>query len=492
VETVYLKRGNFMRKSALLIFYFLFCFTVNGQYAITENVEIITIFSQNREYFLTSIPYDDIIPSIRGKTSVYKKGDDVPLYVIERSFDLANNHFIDDYKGKYSRYLYLSDDGQTIFYLMPHDEDEEIGSLKDITIYKQGKLYKSYAETEITGCDKNKEDCTLVYSRDYSKYSEVVDIGKSKAKKKKVYKDGMDEKDKFLNNFSIFCSNDIVYLIDSKKNVHLFDLEKGDYVKSVSFDKIYQEIKGKAENNKYESKEYEAPMKSYFPKLKSGKDTYESLADYIGMKHVAEESYYEEDLKFRLYSVVIGSIISRDGSLEIESIDIDNTLPKDKIAEFFKNNKFDSSFIPNIFDKWYLGENFFYFRNKNDTEACKEKQQKIIQDQQEYQRNVTLATIDNIYIPKDLCECFIEIDKLLSYKDKEEIKKLLKKEDIMQYHLSLGMSIRNMWGLWSGSRLQKYFIDKGIYDPDEMSGEIIYGYYDWLKGNKNDCTQTGK
>lgn len=40
-------------------------------------------------------------------------------------------------------------------------------------------------------------------------------------------------------------------------------------------------------------------------------------------------------------------------------------------------------------------------------------------------------------------------------------------------HHSVGMRIRNEWGLWRGSVLAKWFNARGIYHPDDMSGIII-------------------
>jgi hypothetical protein len=45
--------------------------------------------------------------------------------------------------------------------------------------------------------------------------------------------------------------------------------------------------------------------------------------------------------------------------------------------------------------------------------------------------------------------------------------------------------MRNNWGLWGGSRLQKYFTEKGVGHPDEMSSVILFFYWDWLQGNKD-------
>ena len=42
------------------------------------------------------------------------------------------------------------------------------------------------------------------------------------------------------------------------------------------------------------------------------------------------------------------------------------------------------------------------------------------------------------------------------------------------------MWLRNNWGLWGGSRLQKYMLERKIQHPDSMSAIILEFYYDWL------------
>ena len=86
-----------------------------------------------------------------------------------------------------------------------------------------------------------------------------------------------------------------------------------------------------------------------------------------------------------------------------------------------------------------------------------------------------------VYIPKNLDECFIELKKELSQKELEEFKN--KGEDkVIEYHHSLGMWIRNNWGLWSGSRLAKYFNEIGVYHPDDMSSIILDSLHRHLNG----------
>lgn len=85
--------------------------------------------------------------------------------------------------------------------------------------------------------------------------------------------------------------------------------------------------------------------------MRNGKNTQQSLADFIGMKPV--DIYSKRDEQFRRYAFEISVNISQDGSIEIESEDIGNDLPKEKekIIEFFKTHKFDTSEIPKVFPK---------------------------------------------------------------------------------------------------------------------------------------------
>ena len=84
--------------------------------------------------------------------------------------------------------------------------------------------------------------------------------------------------------------------------------------------------------------------------------------------------------------------------------------------------------------------------------------------------------------PKTKEECFALLDAMLSEEDKNELKNC---EDTIGYHFTLGMWIRNNWGLWGGSRLQKYFLERGLKHPDDMSAAILKYYYDYLHGQND-------
>ena len=51
-------------------------------------------------------------------------------------------------------------------------------------------------------------------------------------------------------------------------------------------------------------------------------------------------------------------------------------------------------------------------------------------------------------------------------------------------HHGLGMWIRNNWGLWRNSKLKRYFLDRGILHPDEMSSIILSSYHRYLNNNQ--------
>ncbi|WP_430613213.1 DUF6794 domain-containing protein [Flavobacterium sp. JP2137] len=86
-------------------------------------------------------------------------------------------------------------------------------------------------------------------------------------------------------------------------------------------------------------------------------------------------------------------------------------------------------------------------------------------------------TINGIYIPKNLEDCFVQINSFWNDSIKIQVKNWGEKEFSGKVHLGFGMWMRNNWRLWGGSRLSKYFNDLGIYDPDDMSGIILDSYH---------------
>jgi hypothetical protein len=130
------------------------------------------------------------------------------------------------------------------------------------------------------------------------------------------------------------------------------------------------------------------------------------------------------------------------------------------LRQYLKNGK--------INDKEIL--NKFFLKQKNAEEKDKIK--------------FTTDTINGIYIPKDLEECFVQISSFWNDSTKIQVKNWEEKEFAGKVHLGFGMWIRNNWRLWGGSRLSKYFNDLGIYHPDDMSGIILDSYHRHLNNKE--------
>lgn len=465
-------RAAGMRSTLLLVVALFVCAAGAAGQAVAAGAEVVTVYSENGRYYLKSVQYDTIFPSTRGRTSVYETGRAAPLYVFERGFDGVDED---------SNNLTLSDDGEVIFYVIPWGADEQREGMKSVNVYRRGALVRGYTETEINGCDKKKERCTVVYNN----YDAVVDRAESRwgtPQYRKAFKAGVDERERFLSDFPVFSRGGTVYLTDSKRRVHLFDLKSdGALVRSDSFDALYEELKGRGRFTRAEVVGYDAPALLKFPRLKDGRDTAEALAAHLGMKSV--DVYQRKEMQFKWYSLTVGGYLLRDGGVEVEEIEADEGLPRERVAEFFRVNRFDARSVPRVVEKWHVGELHFVFRKQDAREARREKREELARQREEFAARVTAEKIGDVYVPKDLGESFAELDKLLPEVDRAEMRALPQRGGMIRYHIGLGTWMRNNWGLWGGSRLQKYFNDHGVTHPEEMSALILYHYHDWLNGD---------
>ena len=96
----------------------------------------------------------------------------------------------------------------------------------------------------------------------------------------------------------------------------------------------------------------------------------------------------------------------------------------------------------------------------------------------------TTDSLRGVYIPKDLDDCFKQIDSFWSDSTKNIVRNMTEKQFCSRSHFGIGLWMRNNWQLWGGSRLSKYFNDLGIYHPDDMSGIVLTSYYRYLTGKE--------
>lgn len=94
-------------------------------------------------------------------------------------------------------------------------------------------------------------------------------------------------------------------------------------------------------------------------------------------------------------------------------------MPKEKIILFFKENLFDSSILQDDLEKWYFWDKYFSFSLKDLRKAKAERKELKKLNKQEFKRRQNLEEINGIYIPKDIYDCFLQLDKLLSEVEKK-------------------------------------------------------------------------
>ena len=444
----------------------------------TEVVPISETYSSNGEYKLLSISYDTEFPTLKGESFITytQEYDSIGVrknfYKINRSFDVYEGHPF---------FVAISNDGRKIIYLTNYLYESGVEN-KNIAYYVDGKLDKTFTTEEFINCDKNQEKCELFYDNQYQVYE-----GRSATVKQ--YKKTVSEQEIYLSKSFVFNKNDTIYVVDGRKKVTLFDIDKGKIIDSkIDFDSIYTKIKN-LEPFKSRISYYKYPYKYVvdIQDLENNEKLSERIGKISGLKFISiNDSTFH---KYKLFRIELSGYLDRKGNFEIEKLETDPIFDRKQIENYILNTKFKTDFIPREVDKIYVSDFFGGYRNYDnkiaEQETIKEKERR----KEKYKRRLTLEKIDDIYIPKNLYESLTELDRILNFENK---KQLIESKDSWQFnsHMrGLGMWIRNNWGINGGSRLLKYFNDRNIgkemFGNDEISGVIIEQYILWLKGNKN-------
>lgn len=468
-------------KTLLSVLFIFFSVIVNSQIMHTY-CHIYTVNFPNSEYYLKTVPYDNIGQSVSGKTTIYS-ANHVEQYSIDRYFDLSSE--IDErkiftnndgqmfaYVGSDTRKIFISNDGQTVAYVSNEEYSWDNENYKSIHFYDQGKLVKIYSLKELLSCDSDNEECSLFYN------VALEDFIREGDKLKLKYKENSTDFEKLISENGGYIGNDSLHIFTRTSELLTIDMKTKE-LKKKSMYAISKEEYDRLETSIIESKQFESPSRYKFPNLRNGNPFKESLADYLD---VAIYEPKDKDLnKYKIYSVHVDFLVDSNGNAKIDKIEHDEKISRKKIEQFINTTIFDTSLLPDNVEKWrFYGE--LLFMNKSKRKAKKERIQELKNLQELYQKNIVADSIDGVYIPKNIEEAFTELNRLLKIKDIETIKN---NEEESFSHFGLGMWIRNNWGLWSGSRLQQYFIQRDINHPDSMSSFIISQYSNWLNG-KND------
>jgi hypothetical protein len=94
-----------------------------------------------------------------------------------------------------------------------------------------------------------------------------------------------------------------------------------------------------------------------------------------------------------------------------------------------------------------------------------------------YQQRIQQEVLFGQYIPKDLSDAFVELNKRIDADSKIRFKSVPEEEAVHKLYFSLGRWIVENWGFYGGSRLSHYLRELGITHPEDMAQFIIVSYH---------------
>ncbi|NOR86056.1 MAG: hypothetical protein GQ527_00460 [Bacteroidales bacterium] len=404
--------------------------------------------SSNGEYFLKSIPHQPQRFEDLGYTEVFRTKDSISQYRIDYYLNSKN--------------IILSDDGQGL--LFKPDVYYMNSPLREYNLYffREGQLKKKIPLTEVV-LDSVNYISPYFFYRNRDLYEFHSD--------EKIYHEGVPSVLKKAIESPMFVKGNTAYLSIIDSSLILIDLKNGEILQKAN---LLESADILDEN--FNLKDI------YFPDVKNpGEGSIPYLGDSVSLISLIENNfdlqadYSEKRAVFKYYRLEIECVIDYMGNcLEIR-VDCEDSALIPEIKNIFINLKYDSTKIPKIYEKWEF-DGYETFRKNNDSVARAEKNIERQEEFQELQWRRKQDSLNGVYIPKDIEDCFIELDKMFTPKNKEE----LKNSSPNAYHFGLGTWLRNNWGLWKGSRLHLYFEKKGVTHPDNMSGIILNSYFHLL------------
>jgi hypothetical protein len=216
---------------------------------------------------------------------------------------------------------------------------------------------------------------------------------------------------------------------------------------------------------------------SYGQKIKAPKDFAEAI--------VFLQKDCPESLKTQIKSTANDSLIELCSPWEGDYKTIfewtENENKKSKIKRYLESkgvseNQHQQTVLLIAFKKTLLGESYTENEILLPYQTIEKKWAK------EDSLRFTTDSLREVYIPIDLEDCFKQIDKFWDDSTKMKVKEWTEDEFLGRAHMGFGMWMRNNWQLWGGSRLSKFFNDKGVFHPDDMSGIILVSYHRYLIG----------
>lgn len=409
-----------------------------AQFYYYVNNSIVTVYSPNGLYYAKSTPAACLDITTLGRTDIYDSRSSQLLYSIP--FCLTS--------GK----LFVSNDGQFVLHLLNHDPSpqDKPSHTHSFTLYHRDSVFKQLTLREVTGCNNDSSTCRLFYDME------------------RDWRRPLSRRDSLVSRTPTFAIGDSVFIFTASHKLACVHLPSAK-IDIQPFETLtLEQLQAIPEQRRIETK-------FYSPRDYTDDESKAEFAKRMGMVTKGDSF----STKYKYYYVELLLRIDRSGHADILRLVNRDSLPEMKIRETVSKMVFDVKDYPDEIEIWH--KTFWVsMRKRNEVAARREGRMEERRRQAEYKRRLVADTIDGIYIPRNLQECFNVLDTLLYTKDRLSIRAQFSRKEMSKFHFGLGLWMRNYWGLWGGSRLNTYMKQRGVYHPDDMSGKILEFYYDHL------------
>jgi len=435
----------------------------------TMRVVVYDLYSEDGSHFIRSVPFDNEEQSIYGRTRIFGADTVNELRTIERYFNPSGG----------PEHISLSNDGRSVACANAWYYTDTAAEQRALVFYRDGELVRAYTANDITGCDPRERRCDLLYRNDTAVYMDRRSWVNGTTVHE--FRESIPMDERFAIEHGSFTAGDTLYLIDMDRRLHRFHIHTGEAQAVVHFSVAwYQYLQRIRRDRRVVWRVIDTPDAYELPPLRSGGSVGRVLARALNM---VECDLAERD-RYKTYTIKVDGLVDREGGMQVLELQNWQFLSVHWVWDTLQAQVFDMDYIPAVFEQWRFDQ-YFTFRNRSKALARKERDLEIEKEHQDYLARLEKDSIEGVYIPIDLPDCLRQLDTLLTPLRRKEMAALKKRDDMIRYHHGLGMGLRNQWGLWGGSRLQQYFLGRGVGHPDEMSHTVLLHYWDWLHGERD-------
>lgn len=103
--------------------------------------------------------------------------------------------------------------------------------------------------------------------------------------------------------------------------------------------------------------------------------------------------------------------------------------------------------------------------------------------ERQYQERIKKDRIGGVYIPRNLDDVLVQLNKLTSEEARQKFKAIPEESVCKVMHNRLGQWMIANWSFYEGSRLSNYLRSAGVTYPDDMADFLILAYHRHLNGH---------